>query len=371
VYCLNIHPGESWAEQLDAICTHALAVRARVAPGRPFGLGLRLSAASAESLSSLDEIPKFAACLRDQNLNVPTINAFPFGSFHRTRVKEEVYRPDWRTDARVEFTLRCADILIALRPPRAWGSISTVPVGYAADFKSRADVCCAMDKLITTARALAEREARSGVRVSVALEPEPSCALETCQQTIEFFDHLRDRAGADAPLVERHIGVCLDTCHAALAFEAPSDTWAAVERAGIAVAKIQISAALEVRGAPPPELAAFVEPVYLHQVRGRTARGARYAWNDLPDALADWPPDADMTRIHFHVPLFWRGDHQLTSTRSTLDASFWARARAGACPLLEIETYSFDVLPPPLRARSVVDSIAREFEWVFERLGRT
>jgi hypothetical protein len=333
-------------------------------------LGLRLSAASAETLSSSDEIQKFAAFLRDQNLHVPTVNAFPFGAFHGTRVKEEVYRPDWRTDARTAFTLRCADILSALCPPGGQGSISTVPVGYAPDLNERAEVRRAMDNLVALARALAEHEARSDIRIRIGLEPEPGCALETRVQTIEFFDELRRRAGADAPLVERHIGVCLDTCHAALAFESPAETWAALDRAGIAVVKVQISAALEVRGAPPAALAAFVEPVYLHQVRGRTARGAPLAWRDLPEALAAWPPDADTMRIHFHVPLFWNGDEPLFSTAHTLDDAFWSRARSGACPHLEIETYTFDVLPPPLRRNDVVDSIAREFEWVLARIGR-
>ena len=36
---------------------------------------------------------------------------------------------------------------------------------------------------------------------------------------------------------------------------------------------------------------------------------------------------------------------------------------------LEIETYTFDVLPEELRAQDVAASIAREYEWLLPRLG--
>src|SRR5215212_9892006 len=43
-YCTNIHPGESWAEVRANLERFLVPVRERVPPGRPFGVGLRLSA---------------------------------------------------------------------------------------------------------------------------------------------------------------------------------------------------------------------------------------------------------------------------------------------------------------------------------------
>ena len=41
-YCTNIHPAESWAEVRANLETHVRAVKARVSPDAPFGVGLRL-----------------------------------------------------------------------------------------------------------------------------------------------------------------------------------------------------------------------------------------------------------------------------------------------------------------------------------------
>ena len=100
-YCTNIHPGETWAEVRANLERHVLRVKAAVAPARPFGVGLRLSAVAAATLAQPAELDAFRAFLRDSGLYVFTINGFPYGPFHGTRVKEEVYLPDWLDDARL------------------------------------------------------------------------------------------------------------------------------------------------------------------------------------------------------------------------------------------------------------------------------
>lgn len=368
-YCLNVHPGESWDAQFGAIREYARAVRDRVASGRPFGLGLRLSAESARELNDPGNLARFRAFLAAENLYVFTINGFPYGAFHGTRVKENVYRPDWRSADRLAYTSALADILAELLPADVAGSISTVPVGFASDFTEPDVRALAADQLVAMARHLAHIEKKTGRYIHLGLEPEPACVLETGDQTIEFFEFLHNRAGSESGLVRRYLGICFDTCHVALAFENLADTWDRYRQAGILVSKVQISAALETRGPPPATLADFVEPVYLHQVRMRRCDGSKAAWLDLPDALAVWPGDAACARIHFHVPLFWSGGNGLYSTATALDEAFWSRLRGGACPHLEIETYTFDVLPPELRVAGVVDSISREFAWVRSRFG--
>ncbi len=351
-YCLNIHPGETWKESVAAIRTYAAAVKERVSPDRPFGLGLRLSARAASELRP--HVPAFRDYLAGAGMYVFTINGFPYGQFHGTRVKELAYEPDWSRPERREYTEVLAWILAALLPEGVDGSISTVPVAYGKALPAEA-----VDSLVRTAEALARIEAQTGRTIVLALEPEPDCLIETTDEAVRFWGELRSRAGTE---VLRFLGVCLDTCHAAVEFESPADSICRLRAAGIPVPKIQISSALVVPpGADPVELLApFADEVYLHQTRV-LSNGQLLRFSDLPEALRENPHGE--WRVHFHVPLHFSGGGGLETTARLLDAAFLSEALAPDRHL-EIETYSFDVLPEP--RGDVVDSIASEFARLFE-----
>ena len=51
-YCTNIHPGETWAEVRANLERYLPRVKRRVCPDAPFGVGLRLSAEAAQSLTA-------------------------------------------------------------------------------------------------------------------------------------------------------------------------------------------------------------------------------------------------------------------------------------------------------------------------------
>ena len=69
------------------------------------------------------------------------------------------------------------------------------------------------------------------------------------------------------------------------------------------------------------------------------------------------------------VPLFFRGAGPIQSTAGALDDEFFHLLRGGACPHLEIETYTFDVLPPDVHPGDIVKSISQEYAWVMGKLG--
>jgi sugar phosphate isomerase/epimerase len=371
-YCLNIHPGETWADNLFAIRTKALAVRDRVASNRPFGLGLRLGRRAAETLAQPEARRDLKALLARENLYVFTINGFPYGPFHGTPVKERVYAPDWRDPARLEYTNLLANILADLLPEGVSGSISTVPGSFKPWIRTRLGVHLMAENLLWCVDHLAGLYAKTGREIHLGLEPEPGCFLESTDEVLRFFHE--QLTPVNELRVRRHLGVCLDTCHMALQFEEPSDALARLAAAGIRISKVQLSAALEADAAPASlaALRAYDEPVYLHQVRARSAGGATAAWTDLPQALAELPgtPAAEAVRVHFHVPLFWEGAGALRSTASALSPAFFARLKLGATEHLEIETYTFGVLPEAQRAIGAVESLAREFQWVLARLSQ-
>jgi sugar phosphate isomerase/epimerase len=375
-YCLNIHPGERLDDVLAALRGPASAVARRVAGGKPFGVGLRLGALAVQALESPARRAELKAALAEQNLYAFTINGFPYGSFHGEKVKAAVYQPDWRTTQRLDYTKALADLLVDLLPAGLTGSISTVPGSYRAWLKTDGDTGAICNRLLDAVQHLHGLRLRTGKVIQLALEPEPACMLETTGESIGFFHQRLLPAAAARGIAEsvvlRHLGVCLDTCHAALAYEDAAASLRQLAAAGIAVPKVQLSAALrtEQPALARDVLAPYGEPTYLHQVNARTADGGRASWVDLPNALNDarWNTLAE-ARVHFHVPLFWTGAGLLRSTTDTLGADFFALLKGGASPHLEVETYTFSVLPWAMRGGDVVDCIVRELEWAQARLG--
>lgn len=396
-YCTNIHPGETWPEVRRNLAEHVLAVKARVSPDAPFAVGLRLSARAAEELCAPGEIERLQAFLAEHALYVPTLNGFPHGVFHGAVVKEAVYLPDWRHAARLAYSDRLAEILAALLPDDGSlaGSVSTVPGAFRPLVTTPLDEALIAENLLQHAAHLHRLRERTGKTIALALEPEPFCHLETTAEAVAFFEaHLFTRAatarfaelagtssrGAEEG-VRRHLGVCLDACHAAVQYEDAAGSLDALARAGIAAPKIQLSAGLEVDFAAAGDsvkarlalleaLRPFAEGVYLHQVVAREA-GSLQRTLDLPEAIARAERDPlrlEAWRIHFHVPVFREELGPFHNTQPYLrDLLALLRARA-ASPHLEVETYTWDVLPAEHRREAIDDAIARELTWVRGRL---
>jgi hypothetical protein len=259
----------------------------------------------------------------------------------------------------VAYTLRLAEILAALLPDGLTGTISTNPLSYRPWIEGNADAwerCTA--NVARVGVALRRMRSERGVTIALALEPEADGALADCADLVRWWDDRLDRD---------HVTVCFDACHAAVAYEDPAHAFDTLARAGIAIGKVQLSAALRLRPAMRHQLARFADPVYLHQVTQRNADGSQESWPDLPAALAAPASDGDEWRVHFHVPIFLEGFGDLESTQDCLRETIRLVRDRGATSHLEIETYTWDVLPAELKT-SAVDSIAREYEWVLDVL---
>src|SRR5262245_39941973 len=199
-YCTNIHRGETWDETRAALEKHLPAVKAKVAPGSAMGVGLRLSAIAADELSAPEALAQFTDFLARNNLYVFTINGFPFGPFHGTRVKEEVYQPDWRFAERLAYSNRLADLLSHLLPDERGleGSISTVPATFGPIGRESGVLDAVAENLIRHASHLALLRERTGKTIALALEPEPMCYLETTEGAVQFFEsHLYTKSARE------------------------------------------------------------------------------------------------------------------------------------------------------------------------------
>ncbi len=336
---------------------HALEVKRRFSPDRAFPLGLRISARAALEVDA-GEAAAFAGWCRDEGLFVATVNGFPYGNFHGTRVKNEVYLPDWRTPQRVDYTLALAGLLDAWPDGRTTASISTVPVAHRAGFADD-DWATVRRNLLACLEGLDRMRQANGRPLLLAFEGEPGCVIETTADAADCFERL------DIPAnLAGLVGICFDCCHQAVEFEDPVRALATVRERGLELAKVQVSSALAASGDEIEALRRFDEPTYLHQAvaRGRDGRLTRFA--DLPDLFAALdgggaPPEE--CRVHFHVPVYAAHLGYCGTTRSFLETFLPLLDRE---TLLEIETYSWEVLPADLREGDVADCITRELEWV-------
>ena len=354
--CGNVFPADTPAAVCAALRgpVSELALRLRDGgwQGQP-GFGLYLPRRTAlEFLRERPRVAKLRAALSKAGVSVWTANAFPIGGFHGDRVKDQAFLPDWRSTERLQYTLDVAELLAEVAPGAGTVSISTCPLGYGPDaVRSPRSV----EHLRRVQAAFVELEARTGLRVVLAIEPEPDGGFERVSALAEWLaGHL---PGAD------RIGVCWDLCHSAVVGESAAEALTALQQTGVPVGKVQVSAALAVRGAldaaAAARLAAFSGDPYLHQVRGRHEDGRPAAYSDLVRLLDSEPlPQLEDLRVHCHVPLHHDdfGDG-LTATpwREAL-----ATVAASGISDFEVETYTLPVLPPPLRAAGMVATLAAE-----------
>ncbi|MEU0818817.1 metabolite traffic protein EboE [Streptomyces mirabilis] len=358
-YCTNVHPAETLDGVLAQLRDHCEPVRRRLGRDR-LGIGLWLARDAAHALvTDPSALRGLRTELEHRGLEVVTLNGFPYEGFGAEEVKYRVYRPDWADPERLAHTTDLARVLAQLLPDDVTeGSISTLPLAWRTAYDQER-ATAAHTALTTLAERLDALHELTGRSLRIGLEPEPGCTVETT----------RDALAPLTAIGHDRIGICVDTCHLATSFEDPHTALDALAQARVPIVKSQLSAALHAEHPHLPEvraaLAAFDEPRFLHQTRTLTAAGLR-GTDDLGEALAgDALPDASPWRAHFHVPLHAAPAAPLTSTLPVLRAAL-ARLVGGPHPLthhLEVETYTWQALPPELRPRAraqLVDGIAAE-----------
>jgi len=385
-YCSNIHPGETWRQTLINLQENLPGVRDKVSPEQDLGIGLRLSAQAASDLNNAEAISEFQQFLKNKPFYLFTINGFPYGAFHGTTVKEDVYLPDWLDPERLRYTNELADLLAQFLPEDVSGSISTVPGAFKPSIKTQHDVQSMANNLVHHVAHLIEVERNTGKSICLALEPEPCCFLETIDETCRFFQDFLYSDTAQKQLIKltgissseadqrlhKHLTVCLDICHAAVEYEDAKDCLKQLQRAECAVGKLQISAGLKfdlISDKTVELLKPFDDNVYLHQVVARQGKHLdRFA--DLHEAFASVASGQqyDEWRVHFHVPIFLDDFGSYKSTQFFIKDMLQLHKADPISDHLEVETYTWGVLPDELKTENMQDAIIRELQWVQSQL---
>ena len=386
-YSTLVHPGDTWPEMRASLEEFVPQVKKRVAPDQPFGVSLRLSAAAVAQLTAEPaELQWLRTFLADDDLYVYTVNAFPYGPFKGGPVMERVYEPDWTTDDRVDYTCAVADVLAEISPADVHPSIQTAPLAFAPKVHGPDDITRLTTQMLRVVAHLIALEARTGRRVTLGLEPEPACFLETTDETVRYFaERVHTAAGvtelarlAGVPISEaegllrRHLGVVFDIGHQSVGFEDIPDSLAKLVAAGIPIFKLQEAAALwveELTVEVVPQLREFTDTIYLSQsVLRRDGVSTRFLnLGDALDAFEADPRPAEL-RTHFHVPVFLEELGPFRTTRYAVQDALRVHRETPLSEHLEIETYTWDVLPAHLKSGDIVDYVSREIEFVRHEL---
>jgi hypothetical protein len=382
-YSTLVHPADNWDQLWTSLNTYLPRVKARVSPGAPFGVCIRLAAPTAELLAASGaERAKLKRFLADHDMYVYTVNAFPYGAFKGTVVKEQVYEPDWRTEERTRYTINVADILADITREDISPSIQTAPLGFKPNVTGPDVVASYTEHVLRVAAHLVGLEARTGRTVTLAIEPEPHCFLETTDETVAYFTgHLYTGAAAGRlaklaaiPISEahvalrRHIGIVFDIGHQAVGFEHIPTSLQKLVDASIPIFKLQEVAAMHIPTVTQDAvdaLAQYARTVYLTQtVEKKNGRITKFL--NVEDAFAAWKTDPGPRewRIHFHVPVFLEDLGAFRTTRFALEEALKFHKATPLSRQLEIETYTWDVLPDHLKTGDIVDYVCREIEWV-------
>jgi len=374
-YCTNVHRGEGWSETFSNLKTNTLKVRQQVSPNKPYAVGLRLGNSAARELASEKNLNIFREWLEKENCHVSGINGFPYGAFHGQSVKESVFLPDWTDPSRLEYTQKLFEILAALNPPNQQGTVSTLPGTFKKFNRTVSQIDELQKNILVCAEYLLRLRDRTGVTLKLAVEPEPLGHFENTQQTVDFFDKLRAQETTTS-LVDNFLGVCYDTCHFALQYEEAAQSVEKLNANGAPILKYHLSSALRLKPTDVAlsRLATMQEPTYLHQCIGQGQDGELTYFKDIPDALLDINAlkKFNELRVHFHLPLhsspiekdFFKTTDFLQKVLSVI------MKQPGRVRELEIETYTWEVLPQALRSLDVTDQVVAEYRWVLNELNQ-
>jgi hypothetical protein len=382
-YSTLVHPADDWPQLRDSLVTYLPKVKARIAGNRPFGVCLRLAAATARTLAeSATERDKLKKFLGDNNMYVYTVNAFPYGAFKGAVVKEQVYEPDWRSQERTRYTIDVADVLADVGSPDLPLSIQTAPLGFKPRVTGSDVVDSYTDHVLRVVAHLVALQARTGRTVQLGIEPEPFCFLETTDEAVDYFTkHLYAGAAveklavlAQLPISEanealrRHLGVVYDICHQAVEYEDITASLQKLVDAGIPVFKLQEAAALhipQVTQAAVDTLKRYAKTIYLTQtLEKKNGRINRFLNVDDAIAAFERDPGPREWRTHIHVPVFLDDLGEFRTTRFAIEDALRFHKAKPLSRQLEIETYTWDMLPESLKSGDIVDYVCREIEWV-------
>ncbi|MEW6983609.1 metabolite traffic protein EboE [Colwelliaceae bacterium 6471] len=370
VYCSNVHPYSTLDGLREQLIKHVLPIKQK-RNLNSMALGLWLNQALVnEILANPEKMLTLTKLFEQEKLIILTLNAFPQETFHAEQVKANVYLPDWSDNARFNYTKQLVKIICQYSSLfNNEVSISTVPLGYKRGWcADKHAIAC--NHLSSLSKLLAEVKKSAAKHVTVCLEMEPDCVLESSQEMVAFFQN--DLMIAKYPEIRRHLGVCFDICHQAVMHENINDSLTLFEKSGITIGKIQVSNALQFNNSDRhvvlTELEPYMHSPYLHQIKTQL-HNRILSTDDLSPLTLTRLTEQGVSRVHFHVPI---NRQKLTDTITTTQKSILATLDylelAKIKPNLEVETYTWALIDGDADSEQLNQHLVSELTWLTEQL---
>lgn len=385
LYCTNIHFGESWKEIFYILKFYSRKMRNNFISYDQFGVGLRLSNISVIDISKFLVKFDFLFWLSCNNFYIKSINGFPYGFFSSNYIKDNVYLPDWSLFQRYIYSRRII-ILFSFFLKKNYGGISVLPISYKFFFfnfiynsvyiKSIMYLC----NLIVL---LHNIYIKNKILLHLDIEPEPDCIISN---TIDFINFFKNWLFNKCVLyfffnksfiiknvyffISNYIRICFDICHSSVEFESVRQSIHCLSFSGLKIGKIQISSSLKFKNCNFNDICIFSyfpDTPYLHQVYGNTFYENIILYRDI--SLCDvflYNENILEYRIHYHIPIFLENYEFFESTQDYIVSMFYFLSNKNFCSILEIETYTFDILPCYLKV-NIFHSLFREYMWIFNK----
>ena len=115
-YSSNIRGDETWEQTFSGLKQSIPIIKNSICPNHPFGIGLRLSAEAAEVLLTENHLDDFKSWLTETNCFISSLNGFSYSENSNSVTKDEIYKPDWTTDFRLQYSLDLINICAELIP---------------------------------------------------------------------------------------------------------------------------------------------------------------------------------------------------------------------------------------------------------------
>lgn len=301
--------------------------------------------------------------------------------------KAEVHRPDWRSEERLSFMFRAANLAAELAQTATFG-ITTNAFTYRSwiDPGMPGNWAALTLNLIRIVEHLVRIREKTGLTLHIDLEAEPGSLLRDTDDIVRYWQQwliprgaamLSDRMpitdGTAVEAVLRHVRIALDTAHAAVIWDDPVTSLDRLVDTGVRIGRLQVSAALECeipagsgeRLELVDVLRAQLHPTLLQQVVATRDGEIVARHDDLPEAIAVIDDAVgEIWRIHTHAPVIGDRYGLLRSTRYVTES--WLREIAGHdldVELIELRSANWSVVPVGDRD-DVAEMIARETAWL-------